>query len=111
MEKIIQMTTRETLLSAGFREIKSDAHAYQLLRKQLKRMARYQQHNREAKWNIPATLLAIKKGNWYRYLVRERLVYEKDADGRMNLVGREKVRHRRQQWISLVVKVVEGELK
>ena len=105
------MPTRAYLLSAGFREIKSDAQAYQLLRKQLKRMARYQQHNQEAKWNIPATLLAIKKGNWYRYLVTERLVYDQGPDEKMVFIGRVKINHRRQMHVVLVVRCVEGELK
>jgi hypothetical protein len=74
-------------------------------------MARYQQHNREAKWNIPATLLAIKKGNWYRYLRTERLVYDQGPDGKMVFAGRVKINHRRQMWIALVVQVVGGELR
>ena len=106
------MTTRESLLSAGFREIKSDAQAYQLLRKQLKRMARYQQHNREAKWNIPATLLAIKKGNWYRYLAT-RVPRSYDMRDECGVVQWEMkpMPVKRQRWIALTVQVVEGELK
>ena len=106
------MLTRECLLSAGFREIKSDAHAYQLLRKQLKRMARYQQRNHDAKWNIPATLLAIKKGNWYRHLRTKTpaTVEMKDECGVVQWTM-SPTPVKRQRWLALVVRVVEGELK
>ena len=61
------MTLPETLARYGWRPIVSDAHAAQLLRRELKHHARHQQRGSGVNWDY-RTLLAITRGNWYKLM-------------------------------------------
>ena len=66
--------TIDTLRREGWQRIASDAHAAQLLRRELKHHAKMQQRNRSASWDY-RRLLQIKPGNWYKFLRNPRNVY------------------------------------
>lgn len=67
--------TVETLRAFGWRLIASDAHAAQLLRRELKHHAKWQQRsNGSRSWNY-RNLLEIKSGNWYKFLKNPRNGY------------------------------------
>lgn len=62
----------EALKICGWRKIASDAHASQLLRRELKHHLRFQQRNMSKgiasdQWSY-RDLLNIKKGNWYKFM-------------------------------------------
>ena len=59
--------TPETLRRHGWKKIASDAHATQLLRRELKHHAQWQQRAKTRTWDY-RTLLEIKPGNWYTFL-------------------------------------------
>lgn len=59
--------TEDTLRKYGWKPIASDAHANQLLRRELKHHAKWQQRGSDRQCDY-RTLLAIKRGNWYRFL-------------------------------------------
>jgi hypothetical protein len=54
----------ETLRKFGWQPIVSEAHAAQLLRRELKHHANWQQRDPDRWWDY-RRLLMIQKGNWY----------------------------------------------
>lgn len=58
----------EYLKSIGYKQIKSEAHAYQITRRLLKQMRR--ESSRNGNFSIPdyriEVLMQIKPGSWYR---------------------------------------------
>ena len=66
--------TREALQKFGYRQIKSEAQAWQLLRRELKRRAKWQQRDPSIQRN-DTRLLAIKPGNWFKLLKNPRNPY------------------------------------
>lgn len=59
--------TEEALRQYGWKPIVSDAQAWHLLRREMKHHAKFQQRNSDMNWDY-RTLLAIKKGNWFKFL-------------------------------------------
>ena len=57
----------ETLKQFGWQRIASDAHAAQLLRRELKHHSRWQQRDPTYRWDY-RVLLAIKRGSWFKFL-------------------------------------------
>ena len=56
----------KVLKKYGWRRIASDAHAAQLLRRELKHHANWQQRDPARRWDY-RDLLAIRAGNWYTF--------------------------------------------
>ena len=65
---------KDALIRNGYRQIASDAHAAQLLRRELKHHAQWQQRSPTRKWDY-RELLAIKAGNWYKFMRNKRNGY------------------------------------
>lgn len=64
----MSLTWRErALFSAGYRQIASDAHAYQLLRRELKWQARVQRRQGEGYCWCMDYFKKFKPGNWYKF--------------------------------------------
>lgn len=63
--------TPDVLLKYGWRKIASDAHALQLLRRELKHHEAWQQRTPGREWNYN-NLLAIQTGNWYHFMKNPR---------------------------------------
>lgn len=65
-----------SLTNSGWRPIASDAHAAQLLRRELKYYSKWQQRDTQNTfaWDV-RRLLAIKRGNWYKFLRNSRNRY------------------------------------
>lgn len=60
-----------TLRKYGWRKIASDAHALQLMRRELKHHANCQQRDPYRKWDF-RPLLEIKTGAWFKLLTDSR---------------------------------------
>lgn len=66
--------TPETLRRLGYRPIVSDAQAAQLLRHELKHHRAWSQREPRRTWNYDE-LLAIKPGNWFKFMRNPRNGY------------------------------------
>lgn len=58
--------TEQTLREFGYKPIASEAHAAQLLRRELKNLAKLSQKPGVRSWSYHE-LLQIKRGNWYKF--------------------------------------------
>lgn len=56
--------TEQFLREHGYRQVRSDRHAYQLIRWWLKHLAKNQQRQRRESWLLD--VLEVKPGAWFR---------------------------------------------